>query len=194
MSINSKLHALSRQQGSMEDFAEFAKQIRNEENDRGSALLAATNADMALTHVIYQVLRADDDAKDKLDKEGGPLQSFSQRITMGRVLGIYGADTQHNLDLLRHIRNTFAHAHIPITFKTTEIVEAGGSFKTLPLYPPYALDAQLKDAPLEPRARFHHYCEVVTHNLNVWGFRGTPFIKEGLPPGFIAFSQPVPMP
>ena len=86
MSILKDLRALSRQQGSMDDFAEFMKQIKDESNDRGSALLAATNADMALTVALHQVLRVKDDAKDELDKQGGPLETFGQRITMGRVL------------------------------------------------------------------------------------------------------------
>ncbi len=194
MSIISKLRALSRQQGSMADFAEFTKQIRSEENDRGSALLAVTNADMALTQAIYNVLRPDDAAKDKLEQEGGPLQSFGQRIIMGRVLGIYGADTQHNLDMLRHIRNAFAHAHVPITFQTKEVTDAICLFRTLPLFPPYVLNAQLKEVPLEPRARFHHHCEVTTHNLNVWGFRGSKHIEDGPLSGFVSYTQPVPMP
>ncbi|QAU47215.1 hypothetical protein [Bradyrhizobium guangzhouense] len=194
MSILSKLRTLSRQQGSMEDFAEFNKQIRSEENDRGAALLAVTNADMALTQVIYNVLRPDDVAKDRLEQEGGPLQSFGQRITMGRVLGIYGSDTQHNLDLLRHIRNAFAHAHIPITFQTKEVVDAISLFKNLPLFPPYILDSQLKEAPEDPRARFHHHCEWATHNLNVWGFRMQLEMKDDKQLGFVTYRQSVPMP
>lgn len=194
MSILSKLRALSRQQGSIEDFAEFSRQIRSEENDRGAALLAVTNADMALTQVIYSVLRPDDSAKDRLEQEGGPLQSFSQRITIGSVLGIYGSDTKHNLDLLRHIRNAFAHAHIPITFQTKEVADAISLFRKLPLFPPYVLGSQLKEAPDEPRARFHHHCEVTTHNLNVWGFRTRLEVKDDKQLEFVTYRQPVAMP
>ncbi len=193
MSILKNLRALSRRQGSMEDFAEFNRQVRSEENDRGSALLAVTNADMALTQVIYNVLRPNDAAKDRLEQEGGPLRSFSQRIIMGRALGIYGTDTEYNIDLLRQIRNAFAHAHIPITFHTKEVVDAVSLFRKLPLYPPYVSDAQLKEAPEEPRARFHHHCEVTTHNLNVWGFRIKLELKDDKELGFVTHRQSVPM-
>lgn len=149
---------------------------------------------MALTQVIYDVLRPDDSAKDRLEQDGGPLHSFSQKITMGRVLGIYGSDTQHNLDLLRNIRNAFAYAHVPITFQTKEVVDAISLFKKLPLFPPYVLESQLKEAPEEPRARFHHHCEVTTHNLNVWGFRMQLERKDDKQLGFVTYRQPVPMP
>jgi hypothetical protein len=70
--------------------------------------------------------------REEFDKPGGPLETFSQRITMGQVLQIYGPDTKYNLDLLRLLRNTFAHAHIPVTFETQEIAAAIGLFRSLP--------------------------------------------------------------
>jgi hypothetical protein len=193
MPILKDLRALSRQQGSVDDIAEFTKQIQNEENARGSALLAATNADVALTQAIYQILRVNDDDKEALVKQGAPLNNFSQRITMGRILGIYSIDTEYNLDLLREIRNAFAHAHVPITFETKEVAAAIGLFRPIPLLPPYAVGAGQKAPPSDTRGRFHHHCGVVTHNLNIWGWRGTPSIREGIPEGFVAYSQPVPM-
>ena len=194
MSIIKDLRSLSRRQGSIEDIAEFTKQIQNEANDRGSALLAATNADVALAQAIYQALRVGDDEKDNLDKQGGPLETFSQRIAMGRYLRIYGEDTEHNLDLLRHVRNAFAHAHVPITFDTKEVAAAIGLFKTLPIRLPAAVGAS-KVVPSEPRARFHHHCEIVTHNLSVWAFYGVlPVSDQHVPAGYFAFSQPKPMP
>src|SRR6266704_4552417 len=163
MSILKDLRILTRQQGTAEDIAEFSKQLSNESNDRGSALLAATNADVALSQAIYQRLRIGDGEKDKLDRPGGPLETFSQRITMGRLLQIYGPDSEYNLDLLRHVRNAFAHAHIPITFETKEIAAAIGLFKPLRMGPPHAVGAEKKAMPSSSRAQFHHHCEIITH-------------------------------
>jgi hypothetical protein len=195
MSILKDLRTLARQQGTVDDIAEFTRQLNNESNDRGSALLAVTNADVALSQALYQRLRIGEAERDDIDKPGGPLETFSQRITMGRALKIYGPDTEHNLDLLRLIRNAFAHAHVPITFETKEVAAAIGLFRSLPVSPPRPVDVEKKAVPSGNRQRFHHHCEIVTHNLGVWAFYGVlPVPEEHLPSGYFAFSQPKPMP
>ncbi|WMT71062.1 hypothetical protein [Bradyrhizobium sp. Ash2021] len=195
MSILKDLRMLSRKQGSVEDIAEFTKQLHNESNDRGAALLAVTNADVALSAALYQRLRIGEAKREEFDKLGGPLETFSQRIMMGEVLQIYGPDTKYNLDLLRLLRNTFAHAHIPVTFETKEIAASIQLFKPLPLKLPHAVGADAKPVPAGSRDRFLHHCEIVTHNLGVWAFYGVlPVSEVHLPPGYFAFSQPKPMP
>jgi hypothetical protein len=171
MSIISKLRSLSRQEASMDDMREFQRQVRQESNDRGATLLVTANCDLALTQSIYRVLKVPDDFRQRLEAEGGPLNTFSQRIMMGRALAIYGEVMQHNLDLLRHLRNAVAHSHVPITFETTEVAEAIGQFRPQTLLPPHNLGAESKPYPDEPRARFHHACETMSHNLIVWGWR-----------------------
>src|ERR1700712_4771565 len=104
MSILKDWRTLPRREAEAEDTSEFVRQINLESNDRGAALLQATHADMALTRAIYRVLSVSDDMRDRLDGSGGPLETFSQRITMGRVLGIYGEDTEYNLNVIRQIR------------------------------------------------------------------------------------------
>ena len=195
MSILKDLRALSRQQGETDHIAEFTKQLYNESNDRGSALLAVTNADVALTQVLYQRLRLGEGEREDFDKPGGPLENFSQRIKMGRALQIYGPDTEFNLDLLRHLRNAFAHAHIPITFETKEVAAAISLLKLLSVKHPRPVDIENRPLPSGNRQRFLHHCEIVTHNLSVWAFYGVlPVPKEHLPDGYFAFSQPEPMP
>lgn len=195
MSILKDLRTLARQQGTVEDIAEFTRQLNNELNDRGSPLLAVTNADVALSQALYQCLRIGEAERDDIDKPGGPLETFSQRITMGRALKIYGPDTEYNLDLLRLIRNAFAHAHVPITFETKEVAAAIGLFRSSPVSPPRPVDVENKAVPSGNRQRFHHHCEIVTHNLGVWAFYGVlPVPEEHLPSGYFAFSQPKPMP
>jgi hypothetical protein len=78
---------------------------------------------------------------------------------------------QHNLDLLRHLRNAFAHSHVTITFETPKIAEAIADFKHQTLLPPYNLGAENTPYPEEPKARFNHACETMSHNLIVLGWR-----------------------
>jgi len=125
----------------------------------------------SLSQAVYRVLKVPHDFRQRLESDGGPLNSFSQKIMMGRALGIYGEVMQHNLDLLRHMRNAFAHSHVPITFETPIIAEAIAHFKAQTLLPPYHVGVQDKSYPDDPKARFHHACETMSHNLIVWGWR-----------------------
>jgi hypothetical protein len=52
----------------------------------------------------------------------GPLSFFSTKIIMGHALAIYGPMTQSDLDIIRNIRNTFAHALADIDFQNDDIV------------------------------------------------------------------------
>jgi hypothetical protein len=141
------------------------------------------------------VLHVSDDIKDDLDKPGGPLESFGQRITIGRALGIYGEHTEYNLDLLRLIRNSFAHAHVPITFETREIVAAVDLFRNVPLLPPHNMGAERAPVPTVTRAKFHHFCQLISHNLIVWGWASRAIQSDlPIPPDCVGFIQPNPMP
>jgi hypothetical protein len=118
------------------------------------------------------MLSVADDLRDNLDKPGAPLETFSQRIIMGRVLRLYGDDTEYNLTLVRLIRNAFAHAHVPITFETKEIAAAVDLFRDVPILPPFTLGYNKKPIPTQPRAKFHRFCDVLTHNLILSGRYG----------------------
>jgi hypothetical protein len=96
MSVLKDLRALSRRGASEDEIEEFERQVRLESNDRGAALLVATNTDAALIQAIYRMLLASEHIKDSMEKPGGPLENFSQRIVMGRAIGLYGEDTEHN--------------------------------------------------------------------------------------------------
>jgi hypothetical protein len=66
--------------------------------------------------------------------------------------------------VIRQIRNTFAHAHIPITFATKEVAAAMTLFRDVPILPPYAIGSDKAQAPTEPRAKFDFFCTRLTHN------------------------------
>jgi hypothetical protein len=52
----------------------------------------------------------------------GPLGTFSNKITMGYAMGIYGEMTKKDLDIIRNIRNTFAHTLGNIHFSHADVV------------------------------------------------------------------------
>jgi hypothetical protein len=54
----------------------------------------------------------------------GPLGSFANEILIGYALNIFGDETKANLDIIRAVRNAFAHAKIPIKFTTPQVKNA----------------------------------------------------------------------
>ena len=52
-----------------------------------------------------------------------PLATFSSKIRLGFALGLYGPLTCADLDLIRNIRNAFAHTADPIKFVDPEITK-----------------------------------------------------------------------
>jgi hypothetical protein len=57
----------------------------------------------------------DEDWKEMVD-EGGFLSTFARKIMVGRALRLYDTDVRTNLDIVRAIRNGFAHSKRLIDF------------------------------------------------------------------------------
>ncbi|HTB04132.1 MAG TPA: hypothetical protein VK804_27005 [Bradyrhizobium sp.] len=165
---------------SIEHATAFIEEVKRERNDRGAAILAATNTENALRHVIARRLAVTRSDYDNLFGLNGPMGTFDLKIRMAFALKIFGKETNDNLILVRTIRNAFAHASIPITFDTVEIRE----LCRLLVIPFVLFPKQIKvvdgkvidlDEPMEARARFNTTCESLTHNFII--FAGHCFQK-----------------
>jgi hypothetical protein len=182
MSVKQALRALSNREMTFEELEAYQRQIDHEENDRGACLLMATNLEIALDTVVFRNM----EYEDALTDNSGPLNTFHQKITLGRALRLYGPDTQHNLDYIRAIRNAFAHSHAPISFETKEIKDAVKLLKDVAPLPPLGVAA----APLPPehpttRKTFQRVCDVTAHNLLTWiyseSLRDVGYVRQPLP-------------
>lgn len=92
----------------------FMKQLM-EESDRGAALVGVAYLDELLVR-LFKARMLTENASEELFGRFGPLSSFSSRIDVAYCLGWIGPETYRDLNLLRKIRNEFAHAHGPVTF------------------------------------------------------------------------------
>src|ERR1700693_6202579 len=54
--------------------------------------------------------RNDDDTWEVMVSDKGPLDTMFRKITAAYAFGIIDPETQHNINVVRGIRNTFAHA------------------------------------------------------------------------------------
>lgn len=72
---------------------------------------------------------------DELFSENAPLGTLSAKIKLAHAMRFYGPKTKADLEHLREIRNIFAHAERPITFRTKRIRDLCYSLNVPSRYP-----------------------------------------------------------
>ncbi len=100
--------------------------------DRAAALIVVALLEDALkTAITTHFAPVEDNAIDQLfggGLEDVPLGSFSARIRLGYVLGIYGPDMRADLETIRLVRNVFAHSRHLLDFTSSEVREVCKQF------------------------------------------------------------------
>lgn len=59
----------------------------------------------------------------------GPLGTFSAKIDLAYAFNLIGPTSYHDLNLIRLLRNAFAHTRIAVNFQTSEVVEVCKNLK-----------------------------------------------------------------
>ena len=104
----------------MQDMGEFLREFQAE-SDRGSALLGATVLDERLGEIILAFMRDVEASNRLLAGFNAPLQSLWARTEAALALSLITADEYENLNLIRKIRNEFAHQTHGLTFDSEHI-------------------------------------------------------------------------
>ena len=104
------------------EFLAFRKAL-TEESDRGCALFAAAFLDKTLSDILRLSLVEDTKIEKELFEGTTPLSSFSSRIKMTYFLGIISTAARIDLDVIRKIRNAFAHKADSIAFDTQSVAD-----------------------------------------------------------------------
>ncbi|WP_186184855.1 hypothetical protein [Burkholderia gladioli] len=79
------------------------------ESERASVILAVARIDSDLEKLLQHVLHPKQGNGDSLFDSERPLSAFSAKITMARRLGVIDREFESALQILRRIRNEFAH-------------------------------------------------------------------------------------
>jgi len=104
-----------------EDLAAFVSELKRE-SDRGLALVGAALIDEKLKQTLRSFFVEGKAATKLLDQGNAPLGSMSTRINACHALGLLDDYEQCEIDLLRKIRNEFAHHTHGLTFKEHRVV------------------------------------------------------------------------
>lgn len=143
-------------------------------SDRGTAILQASALETILEDALSRVMRPlSSDDKGRIFDGQGPLSTFSAKILLGYVLGVYGPKFRHDLDLIRELRNGFAHVRHALTFDIPQIsavcehlqIPDDEEFRRPPLsyanlHPNPLVSADVN----HPRTRFTTAC----HTISTW--------------------------
>jgi hypothetical protein len=89
------------------------------DSDRAAAVVLGTLTEDALRMLLERKLRRDLNSKDRKQLFGfdGISGTFATKITLAYSLELIGPETRRELDLIRFLRNNFAHCDKPIDFK-----------------------------------------------------------------------------
>ncbi len=92
--------------------------------DRSFAIITSAWAERALERAIISYFpKLDACTFKKLTSSEGPLSSFFVKIHLGFAFGLLDKQNRDNLDIIRSIRNVFAHAPKAVSFRTPLIAK-----------------------------------------------------------------------
>ena len=116
-----KLESLLKKGGFERAYPPVAKflLVLGPESDRGLVLAGAAFIDNSLEKLLRSYLVASP-ATDKLFSSNGPLSTFSSRNNMACSLGLIDPVVKRDIDLIRKIRNEFAHTEKAVALNSSE--------------------------------------------------------------------------
>jgi hypothetical protein len=157
MSVTSRLTKLTTKPATPEHQEEYDKQTGEKANDRSLCLLLACQLENTLERAIdFGIGEQTADMRKAMYDHDGPLGTFSRKITLAAAMTLLGPVSHENLRLMRHIRNAFAHAKVPITFDTEEVSDACDGLVRFNIFdPPEDVDQK---PGMSPRARYTTVC------------------------------------
>jgi hypothetical protein len=176
------------------------REIDGKHGDRGPAILIATSVENALDVAIAAAMKLSENHSNYALRGRGVLAEFYAKIELGKMLGIYDAETYNNLDLIRCIRNAFAHAKVALSFTTPE-VEAVCSFLKLPSARHTVVGPPRPHPPgFSPTGEqlYRTVVRDITYNLHWWAFYAIKEVSsdrlKNPQVGYFAFEKRMPLP
>jgi hypothetical protein len=148
------------------DLPELEKEVYGG-NDRARAVMLSAILEAALEIFIRNKTRPtlNSDDTSRLFDYSGLLGDFGGKILAGYAFNFYGPQTRHDLDLIRILRNEFAHSRVSFDFTTAEVAAVCAQLKAPDWPGAFIPHAWLEIVPLEdgdkthPRTRFRGACQ-----------------------------------
>lgn len=103
----------------------------DQETDRALAVIISAHLEYLLQRLISTTLKMPTSVHQFLfEGANAPLSTFSVKIKLVDCYGWFSSDVIRDLDLIRKIRNEFAHELIGVSFETPSVKSRCGELKT----------------------------------------------------------------
>ncbi len=152
-----------------EDEYDAATREMHEGSDRVAGILGCALVENALLAALASNLANVFDDSALFVDQNAPFSTFKQRIIAGQALGLYTSAAAKDMDIIRDIRNQFAHALLSINFLNTHIAKACDGLRLHEPRPEQTLEGR----EISPtRWRFESACWGLSYNLLRVAVRG----------------------
>jgi hypothetical protein len=102
-------------------------ELLNKESDRGAVLISTGFLEQQLRDILAAFM-CEGTSAPLLDGANAPLGRFSSRISACHALGLITANEHNDLNILRRVRNDFAH-DIHTSFETQSVIDRCANLK-----------------------------------------------------------------
>jgi hypothetical protein len=106
----------------LREVAEMASKLKDE-SDRAAALIVASWVDDALTEMVINHVLHDEKLIESMFGHMGPLGTFSSKIRLAYLTRMVSFMVYENLEIIRGIRNEFAHSRGDVQFSDQSITD-----------------------------------------------------------------------
>jgi hypothetical protein len=116
------LKALTRGEPTVADIEALERELYGA-SDRATAVMLGSMVEISLERLLGTLIRSDLNSSDrgKIFEYDGPLRTFAAKTVMAYALKLIGPKSRADLDLVRLLRNEFAHSRKPFGFSTPEV-------------------------------------------------------------------------
>jgi DNA-binding MltR family transcriptional regulator len=125
------LHDFSRREPNVGEWEETINDILNA-HDRAAAIILASQAELWLQQLLISYMPNGNE--DILFSANGPLSGFYAKNQLAFAMGIIPLVLLQDLEVIRRVRNAFAHAPATIRFSDTPVMEECRKLSTNPIH------------------------------------------------------------
>jgi hypothetical protein len=169
------LRALTRAEPQWADLDNIEAELYSPSNDRATAVMFGSFVEATLEHFLMTRMRPG--SKSLLGFEG-VLGTFGSKIKVAYAFKFIGPITRAHLDLIKLIRNEFAHSRMHFSFETAEVKAVCDKLNLVdrpdvivpPRYLRIAPKVDKSRDKTHPRTRFICACHEISYRLSAGAF------------------------
>jgi hypothetical protein len=148
------------------------------QNDRSTAIVTGAKVEYELGQALCRLFTTPSKTLiAKMFNGFGQLATFSAKIEFGTAMGMYGSITTNDLNVIKLVRNEFAHDPSAISFETNTIEEMCNKLRF-----PTKIKEETHHDILKAKGQYLASCEFIRGHLMAEAFR---FIRAPSKPHFL---------